>query len=185
MDQDSDASPDSPILIGGVEKREIVVVDHDPGWGAAYARHEAILRSALGSRLLSVDHVGSTSVPGLAAKPIIDIVLTVEDSAREEDYLPDLEAAGYVLRVREPRWHEHRMVRTPERDVHIHIFSLGCSEVARNRVFRDRLRSHPEDRQWYETTKRRLAAQPWEDMNAYAEAKSEVIRQILAKAGWK
>ena len=103
---------------------------------------------------------------GLAAKPIIDIDVLVEDSSNETAYLPALLAAGYVLRVREPDWHEHRMLRTSELDVHIHIFSTGCVEVARQRAFRNRLRSHAEDRLHSEGLKPNLAKKDWTDMDA-------------------
>ena len=131
---------------------------------------------------LRVEHIGSTSVPGLAAKPVIDILVVVTDSADESAYLPRLEAAGYVLRVREPDWNEHRMLRTPERDVHVHVYSAGCPEVERTLAFRDRLRRNGDDRRRYERTKRELAAREWPDMNAYAEAKTEVIESILDAA---
>ena len=172
----------SEVLIGGIEKREIVIVDYDPRWPGKFQEHAAILSRALGSKAIAVEHVGSTSVPGLAAKPIIDIDVLVEDSTDESAYLPNLLAAGYVLRVREPDWHEHRMFRTPELDVHVHIFSPGCVEVARHLAFRDRLRSHAEDRLRYEALKRKLAKEDWPDMNAYARAKSELVEEILARA---
>lgn len=104
----------------------------------------------------------------------------VSDSSDESAYLPQLEAAGYVLRVREPEWNKHRMFRTPERDVHIHIYSAGCPEIERNLVFRDRLRRSVADRRRYEQTKRELTAKEWTDMNEYADAKTEVIESILA-----
>jgi GrpB-like predicted nucleotidyltransferase (UPF0157 family) len=113
------------------------------------------------------------------AKPIIDILVVVPDSAYESAYLPQLEAAGYVLRVKEPDWNEHRMFRTPERDVHIHIYSAGCPEIQRNLTFRDCLRRNIDDRRRYEQTKRELAKKEWFDMNAYANAKTEVIESIL------
>ena len=97
-------------------------------------------------------------------------------------YLPQLEAIGYELRVREPDFHEHRMFRTPARDVHVHVYSAGSSEIERNLIFRDRLRSNPQDRQRYEDTKRKLATQSWSDMNAYAAAKTQIIEQITATA---
>jgi GrpB-like predicted nucleotidyltransferase (UPF0157 family) len=131
---------------------------------------------------LGIEHVGSTSVPGLAAKPIIDIDVLVADSSHEAAYLPALLVAGYVLRVREPAWHEHRMFRTPELDVHIHLFSTGCVEVARHLAFRNRLRSHAEDRLRYEALKRKLAKEDWSDMNAYARAKTEVVEEITGRA---
>jgi GrpB-like predicted nucleotidyltransferase (UPF0157 family) len=170
------------VLIGGIEKREIVIVDYDSRWPAKFQEHAAIISQALGPRALVIEHVGSTSVAGLAAKPIIDIDVVVEDSSDETAYLSDLLAAGYVLRVREPDWHEHRMVRTPELDVHVHIFSPGCVEVARHLTFRNRLRSHAEDRLRYEALKRKLAKEDWPDMNAYARAKGELVEEIIARA---
>lgn len=170
------------VLIGGVEKREIVVVDYDAGWPEMFQRHAEILSRALGGKALEIQHVGSTSVPMLAAKPIIDIMVLVEDAGDEAAYLPDLLDAGYVLRVREPDWHQHRMFRTPGLDVHVHIFSPGCVEVTRQMAFRDRLRTNAEDRLLYESVKRKLAAQDWTDMNAYAQAKSGVVEQITARA---
>lgn len=172
----------SDILIGGIEKRQILIVDYDPLWPEAFQTHAAIISRALGERARAIHHIGSTSVPSLAAKPIIDIDVVVEDSSNEVAYLPDLLAAGYVLRVREPDWHEHRMFRTPELDIHVHIFSPGCVEVARHLVFREHLRSHPEDRFRYEALKRKLATEDWSDMNAYAQAKSELVEEILVRA---
>src|SRR5262249_40402220 len=128
------------------------------------------------------EHIGSTSVPGLAAKPIIDIDVLVEDSGNEAVYLPKLLAAGYVLRLREPDWYEHRMFRTPEHDAHVHIFSTGCVEFTRHLAFRNRLRTHTEDRLRYEGLKRELAKERWPDMNAYARAKSAVVEEIIARA---
>lgn len=172
----------SEVLIGGIEKRAIVIVDHAPCWAEKFDRHAARISQALGSKALVIDHVGSTSVPGLAAKPIIDIDLLVTDSADEAAYLEALVAAGYILRVREPDWHQHRMLRTPELDVHLHVFTLGCVEHTRHILFRDWLRTHAEDRQLYESVKRRLAQQDWPDMNAYANAKSAVVEEILKRA---
>jgi GrpB-like predicted nucleotidyltransferase (UPF0157 family) len=170
------------VLLGGSEKRRIALDDYDPRWPEAFARHAQIVRDALGASALAIEHVGSTSVPGLAAKPIIDIVVVVEDSSNEDAYLPALVAAGYALRVREPEWHEHRMLRTAELDVHIHVFSHGCVEVGRMLAFRDRLRSAAGDRELYAAAKRKLVQQDWPDMNAYARAKSDVIEEILARA---
>jgi GrpB-like predicted nucleotidyltransferase (UPF0157 family) len=172
----------SDVLIGGIEKRAILIDDYDPLWPEKFQRHAAIVSQALGRKALGIEHVGSTSVAGLAAKPIIDIDVLVEDSSNEGAYLPALLAAGYVLRVREPDWHEHRMLRTPELDVHIHIFSTGCVEVARMLAFRNRLRSHAEDRLRYEDLKRKLAKEDWTDMDAYARAKSAVVEEIIARA---
>lgn len=172
------------VLIGGCEKREIKIVDYDPSWPRTFGEHAGKIRAALGDRALLIEHIGSTAVSGLAAKPIIDIDVVVADSGDEAAYLPALEAAGYVLRVREPDWHEHRMLRTPALDVHIHVFSPGSPEVTRHLLLRDHLRKNPEDRKLYESTKRTLADRQWSDMNAYADAKSSVIEDILGKAGF-
>jgi len=170
------------VLIGGVEKREIVLIDYDPLWPEKFQKHAATLSRTLGSKALAIEHVGSTSVPGLAAKPIIDIIVVVEDSSDERTYMPALLTAGYVLRVREPDWHQHRMLRTPKGDVHVHVLSFGCIEVTRQLAFRDHLRTNVEDKLLYQATKRRLAQKDWPDMDAYALAKSDVVEQITARA---
>jgi GrpB-like predicted nucleotidyltransferase (UPF0157 family) len=123
-----------------------------------------------------VEHVGSTSVPGLAAKPIVDILVTVVDVTNEDDYVPPLEAAGYVVRVRHP---ERRMLRTPTLDVHVHVCSEGSQDARDLIAFRDRLRASTDDRTAYATAKADLAQREWPTMNHYAEAKSKIIRQIL------
>src|SRR5689334_3665438 len=160
----------------------ITIVDYDSSWPSKFQMHAGRIANALGEVALRIEHIGSTSVPGLAAKPIIDILVVIADSTNESAYLPQLEAAGYELRVREPEWHEHRMFRTPEKDVHIHIYSIGCREIQRNLLFRDRLRTNSEDRQRYEQTKRELARQEWSDMNDYATAKTDVVESIIAAA---
>jgi len=173
---------DESVLIGGFEKAPIRIVDYDPSWPTQYQAHAKKIARALGDVSLRIEHIGSTSVPGLAAKPIIDILVVVTDSADEDSYLPKLEAAGYELRVREPEFYEHRMLRTPTKDAHIHVFSPGSPEIFRFLTFRDRLRTNAEERKRYEDTKRRLAAQSWPDMNAYAEAKTDIVESILAAA---
>lgn len=172
----------SEVLIGGIETREIVISDYNPLWPGQFHKHAAIISRALGSKALRIEHVGSTSVPGLAAKPIIDIVVAVEDSGDEAAYLPALLAAGYVLRVREPDWHQHRMLRTPDLDVHVHVFSSGCAEITRMPAFRDRLRNNGEDRLRYETLKKALATREWPEMNDYARAKTDLVNQITTRA---
>jgi GrpB-like predicted nucleotidyltransferase (UPF0157 family) len=169
-------------VIGGPEKRDITVLAYNPEWPQKFQKHEGIIRSALGDTALQIEHIGSTAVPGLAAKPIIDVLVVVPDSSDESFYLPQLEEVGYVLRVREPDFHEHRMMRTPEKDVHIHIFSPGSSEVERYLLFRDRLRQDPKARNRYEKVKRELATHAWSDMNAYADAKTKIIEKIIKSA---
>jgi len=159
----------------------IRIVDYDPGWPARFVREAAAIQAALGERVLGVEHVGSTSVPDLPAKPIIDIVLMVADSAKEVEYAPALEAAGYKLHVREPEWHEHRMFKSPGADVHLHVFSAGCPEIDRMLAFRDWLRVSASDRELYVKTKRELAQHAWKRMQDYADAKTPVIQQILAR----
>jgi GrpB-like predicted nucleotidyltransferase (UPF0157 family) len=121
-------------------------------------------------------------VPGLIAKPIIDIVLVVADSADEASYVPALAAEGYVLRIREPDWHQHRLLKGPETDVNLHVFSVGSAEVERMLRFRDLLRANPETRELYAKTKRELARRTWKYVQNYADAKSEVVEAILASA---
>ncbi len=169
-------------LIGGPEKRAIKIVDYDPQWPLKYREHAGRIRQAVGESALQIEHIGSTSVPGLGAKPIVDLLLVVQDAGNEAAYLPALEADGYVLRVREPDFDEHRMFRTPERDVHVHVFSAGSKEIARHLDFRDHLRTDEGDRNAYEGVKRKLAARDWADMNAYAAAKSDVIEAMIVKA---
>ena len=169
-------------IIGEVEAPDIVVVDYDPAWPERFRREAAKIRSALGDAALAVEHIGSTSVPGLAAKPIIDILLVVEDSGDEPSYLPALVEAGYVLRVREKDFYEHRMLRTPKKDVHVHVFSPGSPEIRRYLMLRDHLRDNVEDRELYARTKRDLASGEWPTMQHYAEAKTGVVEGILFRA---
>lgn len=145
-------------------------------------REAARIRNALGDVALRLEHVGSTSVPGLAAKPVIDIVLVVPDSADESSYAPALESAGYILRIREPDWHQHRMFKGPEIDTNLHVFSLGCPETDRMLLFRDWLRSNAADRDLYARTKLDLAQKNWNTVQDYADAKTGVIQEILARA---
>jgi GrpB-like predicted nucleotidyltransferase (UPF0157 family) len=170
--------------VGELKQRNgpITLVDYDPDWPRLYDREAARIRSALGDRIRLLEHAGSTSVPGLAAKPQIDIVLVVADTADEAAYVPDLEAAGYVLRVREPDWFEHRNFGGPDTVVNLHVFSAGCPEVERMLLFRDHLRRDETDRQLYERTKRELAAKVWKYTQNYADAKTAVVREILTRA---
>jgi GrpB-like predicted nucleotidyltransferase (UPF0157 family) len=157
------------------------LAEPDPAWPALFEREAARVRSVLGSRVRVLEHAGSTSVPGLPAKPVIDIVLAVADSADEASYLPDLEAAGYVLRIREPDWFEHRVLKGPDTDVNLHVFTEGASEIVRMLAFRDRLRASDADRDRYAAAKRDLAARRWTYVQEYADAKSEVIAGILGR----
>jgi GrpB-like predicted nucleotidyltransferase (UPF0157 family) len=157
-------------------------MDYDPLWPEVFQREAARIRTLLGCRVLQIEHTGSTSVPDLAAKPIIDMLLTVADSSDEPAYVPILERAGYSLRIWEPSWYEHRMFKGPAADINLHVFSSGCPEINRILNFRDWLRCHPADRDLYERTKRDLAEKEWPDIQDYADAKTRIIEEILARA---
>lgn len=160
---------------------QIQIKDYDPLWPEVFRREAEQVRTLLGWRALQIEHTGSTSVPGLAAKPTIDILLVVADSSDEPAYVPILECGGYSLRMREPNWHEHRMFKGPAADINLHVFSSGCPEINRILNFRDRLRSNRADRDLYERTKRDLAEKEWADVQDYADAKTAVIAEILAR----
>lgn len=165
---------------------KVVIADYDPAWPSWFEWDRARITAALGPSALSVEHTGSTSVPGLPAKPIIDILLQVADSADEASYLPALAAAGYVLRIREPGWLEHRCLyrRGAPHDVNLHVFSPrhAAEEIRRVLAFRDWLRTHDDDRDRYAATKRELSAREWRYVQDYADAKSAIVEEILTRA---
>ena len=160
----------------------VLLVDYDPDWPRQFAGEAAKIRAALGERALLLEHVGSTSIPGLAAKPILDIVLVVGDTRDEAAYVPPLEATGYVLRNREPAWYEHRVLKGVHPAVNLHVFPAGCEEIERMLLMRDWLRAHEDDRELYERTKRELAQRTWKYTQNYADAKTAVVEEILARA---
>lgn len=160
----------------------ISIADYNLRWPLLYDREAGLIASALGDRVLRMEHVGSTAVPGLAVKPVIDIVLEVADSALEAAYVPELEGCGYALTIREPEWFEHRLFKRADPAVNLHVFSAGCAEVERMLLFRDWLRGNPADRDLYERTKRALAQQEWERVQDYADAKTAMIDEIVARA---
>ncbi len=168
--------------VGEVERRPVVIVEPDRTWPDRYEREAGDIRAALGERVLELHHVGSTSVPDLPAKPVIDIVLVVSDPADEASYVPDLDAIGYELRIREPDWYEHRVLKPASRDVNLHVFGPDCEEVAAMLRFRDHLRRDADDRRRYADTKRELATHDWPTVQHYADAKTTVVRDILGRA---
>jgi GrpB-like predicted nucleotidyltransferase (UPF0157 family) len=172
------------VVIGGPQPltAPIEIQNYDPAWPELYAREAARVRRVLGDRVMRLEHAGSTSVPGLPAKPIIDIVLEVPDSADEPAYAPALEAVGYMLRIREPDWFEHRLFKGPDTNVNLHTFSAGCPETDRMLLLRDWLRANAADRDYYHATKRELARRDWKYMQQYADAKSDVVAEIMARA---
>jgi GrpB-like predicted nucleotidyltransferase (UPF0157 family) len=166
----------------GVHGRRITLVPYDEQWPELFAREAERIRGVLGGRALTIEHVGSTAVPGLSAKPIIDILLVVRDSANEGAYVPGLEAVGYVLRIREPDWYEHRLFKGPDTDVNVHVLPKGSPEIHRMLLFRDHLRANEADRLVYEQAKRDLAAKEWKYVQYYADAKGNVVEEILTRA---
>lgn len=158
------------------------LAEPDPGWAAAGRRAVAQARAALGPVARLVEHAGSTAVPGLAAKPVIDLVLAVPDSADEPAYVPALESLGYVLARREPEWYEHRLLKHTDPVTNLHVFPLGSTEIERMLAFRDHLRRDARDRALYEAAKRELATRPWRAVQDYADAKTAVVREITARA---
>jgi GrpB-like predicted nucleotidyltransferase (UPF0157 family) len=159
----------------------VELAEYDLEWPRLFEREAERIRGALVERVLELEHAGSTSVSALVAKPRIDIVLVVADPADEPAYVPALEAAGYVLRIREPDWYEHRLLKGPDTPVNLHVFGPGCEEVDRMLRFRDRLRADEADRELYAATKRELAAREWRYAQDYADAKSAVVEEILAR----
>ena len=180
-----------PFVGGRPEPYSVPVVLHDPDptWPVLFETDAVAIRTALGATALAVDHVGSTSVPGLPAKPVIDILLQVPDSADEAAYVPALEVLGYSLRIREPDWLEHRVLYQRVEDgaphsIILHVLSpdLGAAEIARMVGFRDWLRAHPDDRDRYAAVKRELAGRRWRYVQDYADAKTEVVEEIIARS---
>jgi GrpB-like predicted nucleotidyltransferase (UPF0157 family) len=184
IDDESYDAELAKVTVGDLEplSKPIEIREYDPDWPASYEREERRIRSILGARVIRSEHCGSTSVPGLPAKPIIDIVLEVRDSADEVGYLPDLEAGGYKLRIREPDWFEHRIFKGPDTNVNLHVFTAPCEEVDRMLLFRDWLRANPADRDLYAAAKRDLAARRWKYVQQYADAKTAVVLEIVARA---
>lgn len=161
----------------------ITITPYDSAWPATFTIEQARVLAALGARALGVEHVGSTAVPGLSAKNRLDIDLIVADPADEAAYVPALESAGYALRTREPDWYQHRCLWNEGHTANLHVFGPDCDEHLRHLIFRDWLRAHPEDRNFYEAEKRRAAADNRWSMSAYNAQKAVSIIEILQRAG--
>jgi GrpB-like predicted nucleotidyltransferase (UPF0157 family) len=160
----------------------VQLAGYDETWPSLYAREAERISRALGDRVLLLEHIGSTSVPGLAAKPVIDILLAVADPADEDCYVPDLERAGYRLAIREPDWYQHRVLKGSDPDVNLHVLPPQSPEIGRYLGFRNHLRDNEADRRLYEQTKRQLAGRQWTYMQQYADAKTEVVEAIIARS---
>lgn len=159
----------------------IELTPYDPAWAAQYEAEAAKVRAALGPDV-DVNHVGSTSIPGIAAKPIIDMLLVVADSADEDAYVPALVAQGYRLHVREPDWNEHRLLKGVDPVVNMHVFTAGNGEIRRMLAFRDWLRTHDDERALYAAKKQELAQRIWKHTQHYADSKGEVVEAIITRA---
>ncbi len=171
------------VTIGGARKLadQVLLADYDPRWPEKFYKLAEIIKSVLGNTAIAIEHVGSTSIPGLCAKPILDIILEVSDSSEEATYVPQLESVGFELRIREPDWWQHRLLKFEKPQVNLHVFSSNCPEIDRMLRFRDHLRSHGKDRHLYEAKKRELALRNWDYLQEYADAKSEVVQDILSR----
>ncbi|WNV84065.1 GrpB family protein [Umezawaea sp. Da 62-37] len=172
----SDPSED-PWVNGPPPPETVAIVAYTPEWPRRFQAAAAEIRAALGRVVLGIDHVGSTSVEGLAAKDVLDIDLTVADPRQEELYVPALVRIGYVHTVREPSWYEHRLLRLAEPRVNLHVFGPDCPELVRHRMFRDWLRAHPEDRALYEDAKQ-AAVPGGGNVMDYNARKEETIQAI-------
>ncbi|KAK5993865.1 Meiotically up-regulated gene protein [Cladobotryum mycophilum] len=163
----------------------ISIVDPDPSWPQQFQDLKARIQNALGAVALSVAHRGSTSVPGLPAKNVIDMDLTVPDPADEASYVGPLEAAGFQFILREPTWHQHRFFRGYEPSANLHVWGPDCPEVERHRIFHEWLLAHEDDRELYAQVKRE-AAQATNEVDGsvmdYNLRKEFVIREILQRA---
>ena len=176
-----DSDPSEDPWVGGPPAPGIVTLTpFNPEWPRRYSDLSSAIRTALGDAALSVEHVGSTSVEGLAAKDVIDIDLTVADPRDEDAYIPTLERLGYRLTIREPSFHEHRCLTLAQPRVNLHVFGPDCPEVIRHRMFRDWLRAHAEDRALYEEAKR-AAVPGGGNVVDYNARKQQVIREIYDK----
>jgi GrpB-like predicted nucleotidyltransferase (UPF0157 family) len=178
-----DSDPDDDVWVGARPPvTPIDIVDADARWPAQFDELANRISRTLGDRVLALEHVGSTSVPDLAAKPIIDIDLTVSDASDEAAYLPPLGAVGFVLTIREPRWHQHRLMVAASPPANLHVWSPDSPEAIRHLMFRDWLREHPDDRRRYAATKRTAADAAnadGETVMEYNLRKQPVVRDIL------
>jgi GrpB-like predicted nucleotidyltransferase (UPF0157 family) len=175
----------SPFVLGQRPTTDLGIAAYNASWPTWYERLADLIFNALGPLVLALDHVGSTAVPGLDAKPIIDVDLTVADGAAEETYVPALAASGFQLLIREPWWHGHRLLRHREPACNLHVWSPDCPETARHLIFRDWLRANADECEIYLRAKRAASEQTMAaggDVEAYNAQKQAVIRQIYGRA---
>lgn len=172
-----------PGLRGG-RSRDYGLVDPDPAWSAMFDEEAGRIRAALGDVAVRVEHVGSTAVPGLAAKPIIDIQVSVDAMVPRVRFVEPLVALGYEF-VADPTDTEHEYFKKEHgavRSYQIHVCPAGSEWERRHLLFRDHLRAHPEDAAAYAELKRRIAAEHPNDVMTYVDGKTPFIRRIEALA---
>jgi len=157
----------------------VTLADPDPTWASLGRTSVDAVRAAVGLGAIVAAHVGSTSVPGLAAKPVLDLVLGVGDPTDEPSYLPALTRLGYELILREPHWYQHRLLRRTGPAVNLHVFAAGSTEIEAMLTFRDHLRRHTACRARYGQAKAGLAARQWAFTQDYADAKSDVVAAVM------
>lgn len=171
------------VVSGNADHNQTIVLKpYDENWPVLFEREKQRISTILKDKALMIEHIGSTSVPGLIAKPIIDILLVVEDAGKEEDYVVDLVSHGYILRIKEPDFENHHMFLGPDTDIHLHVFSQDSKEIEKYLLFRNYLRNHQEAKELYANTKKALAKKKWKYVQNYADAKSDVVQQIMDAA---
>jgi len=161
----------------------VVIAAYDPGWPELFSALAASLRQSLGQTALRIDHIGSTSVPGLDAKPVVDVQISVVSFEPLDAFRIPIEGVGFVFRARNPDLTKRYFRERPgERRTHIHVRRAGSWSEQSNLLFRDYMRDHKEDAIRYADLKRRLAQQYGDDRYGYTDAKAPFIWEILAKA---
>lgn len=175
--------PGFQVAEGSVRRRDPVdVVDYDPTWPEKFAYWRDRIADHVGEFALRIEHVGSTSVPGLAAKPRIDIQVSVPDITQEDSYVTQIETAGAQLRSRDDYHRYFRSFPGGPRVLQVHVCDVGSQWEADHLLFRDYLRSHPDARDAYAAVKRENAVVWADDSIGYTEAKGEIILDILEAA---
>ncbi|OTA15747.1 Dephospho-CoA kinase [Xenorhabdus vietnamensis] len=174
-----EGDPNENPWVNGIKRTQepIIIVPYNTEWGTIYNEEKNKIQRQLQGKIISIEHIGSTAVPGLFAKPVIDIDLIIADPIQEIDYIPALEKLGYVLRVREPSWYQHRMLRLDSPRINLHIFGKNCPEHIRHLLFRNWLRNHEDDKLRYAAAKLE-AVEGAEHIMEYNDNKNRMIKDI-------
>lgn len=167
----------------------VEVVPHDPRWRQAFQAEAKRVAAALGENAVAIHHVGSTAIPGIYAKPVIDLLVEVRDVTEADGRSPAMESLGYQV-MGEFGIPGRRYFRKDDqegtRTHHIHAFQAGSGEVERHLAFRDYLIAHPEDAQRYSELKRKLASEHPQSMDAYMDGKDGFIKEMERRAAqWR